>query len=83
MSQPAAVFDLDGTLVDTAPDFVTAVNTQRHSLWLGASCLPTHQEQCIKWRSSLVHLSLWLAMSITRPMEFGLKIAGFVPVPYQ
>lgn len=58
MSQPAAVFfDLDGTLVDTAPDFVTAVNTQRHSLGLEPVAYQHIRNSVSNGARALVHLS--------------------------
>ena len=40
MSRPIIVFDLDGTLVDTAPDLLDSLN---HSLMAGGARAPTRQ----------------------------------------
>ncbi|NAW34913.1 HAD-IA family hydrolase [Halomonas alimentaria] len=62
MSRPAALlFDLDGTLVDTAPDLARATNALREHHGLAALPYPLIRAQVSNGGSALVELALGLA----------------------
>lgn len=57
----ALLFDLDGTLVDTAPDLARATNALRHHHGLSALPYPVIRAQVSNGGSALVTLALGLA----------------------
>ncbi len=58
MAQPEAVFfDLDGTLIDTAPDFIHAVNSQRRHLKMEDADPVSIRNTVSNGARALIHLS--------------------------